>query len=238
MGLSVTVLGCDGSYPSTGACSSYLVDDGATRIWLDAGSGSMANLQQHVDLTDVDAIVLSHEHPDHWTDLEGFQVVSRWRLGRVGIPVYAPAGLRQRTYDPDTPAFTWHDIGDGDRVDVGAIRATFSRTDHGPVTLAARLEAGGQSLGYSADSGPEWSLEALGRLDLAICEATFTKEQEGTVQHLSARQAGAMARAAGVGRLVLTHLWHDTDPERIRDEGSDAYGAPVALAEANARYEA
>jgi len=183
---------------------------------------------------------VGHEHPDHWTDLEGFQVAAHWRLGLTGIPVYAPSGLRRRTYEPDTPAFTWHDVADGDRVDIGGIAVTFSRTDHGPVTLASRYEAGGRSLGYSADSGPGWSFEALGPLDLALCEATFTKDQEGTVKHLSARQAGAMARASGVGRLVLTHLWPDVAPDAIRAEGSEAFGgpAPVDLAATHARYEA
>jgi ribonuclease BN (tRNA processing enzyme) len=239
VGLTVTVLGCDGSYPGAGgACSSYLVDDGSTRIWLDAGAGSMAQLQQHVAVADVDAVILSHEHPDHWTDLEGFQVCARWFLQRRGVPVYAPAGLRKRSYDPDTPAFTWHDISDGDRIELGGLAVTFSRTDHGPVTLASRIESGGRSLGYSADSGPGWSFEALGPVDLALCEASFTKDQEGKVQHLSARQAGAMSRVAGVGRLVLTHRWPTVGAGAIRAEGSEAFGAPVEIAETHARYEA
>ena len=96
----------------------------------------------------------------------------------------------------------------------------------------------GRSLGYSADTGPEWSLEALGpRLDLALCEATFQRDQEGTAQHLSARQAGESARAAGAGRLLLTHVWPTVDRERSRLEGADAYGGPVDLAEPNERYE-
>jgi ribonuclease BN (tRNA processing enzyme) len=238
VGLTVTVLGCDGSYPGAGgSCSSYLVDDGITRVWLDAGSGSLANLQHHVDLADIDAVILSHEHPDHWTDLEGFQVYARWFLQRTGVPVYAPAGLRTRSYDPDTPAFAWHDIADGDRIEIGAIVATFSRTDHGPVTLASRIESDGRSLGYSADSGPGWSFEALGPVDLALCEASFTKDQEGRLQHLSARQAGGMTRAAGAGRLVLTHRWPTVGADAIRAEGSDSFGAAVDVAELHARYE-
>ncbi len=238
MGLELTVLGCSGSYPGPGgACSGYLLDDGATRVWVDAGSGTLANLQRHVGFTDLDAIVLSHEHPDHWSDLEGWHIVWRYRLKRKGFPVYAPAGLRSRTYEPNTPAFAWHDVAGGDTVSIGTMAFTFSRTDHGPETLAMRVDAGGRSLGYSADTGPGWSMEALGAgLDLALCEATMPTEEEHTLDHLSARQAGSSAQAAGAGRLVLTHLWSSLDPEQSRREGTEAFGAPVEVASVGARY--
>ena len=238
MGLTLTVLGCSGSYPGPGgACSGYLVDDGRTRVWVDAGSGTLANLQHHVALDQVDAVVLSHEHPDHWSDLEGWNNVLRFVLGRTGFPVYAPAGLRHRTYD-EMPNIAWNDVADGDRVPVGTIDFTFSRTDHGPETFGMRVESGGRALGYSADTGPAWSLEALGGgLDVALCEATVPIDQEGKMQHLSARQAGEQARAAGAGRLVLTHLWPTLESDRARDEGADAFGGPVDVATIGARYE-
>ena len=239
MALSVTVLGCAGSYPGPGsACSGYLLDDGSTRIWLDAGAGTLANLQRHIDMAALDAIVLSHEHPDHWSDIEGWSVVCQYVLKRTGFPVYAPAGLRERTYKPDSPSFAWHQITDGGTTAVGTMRFTFARTDHGPLTLAMRVEAGGRTVGYSADTGPAWSLEALGPgLDLVLCEASLSIEEEDTMQHLSARQAGAQARAAGAGRLVLTHLWATLDPGEAQWRGSEAFGAPVELAAAGARYE-
>ncbi|MEA2827817.1 MAG: hypothetical protein QOG43_2256 [Actinomycetota bacterium] len=234
----VTVLGCCGSYPAAGgACSGYLVDDGTTRLWLDAGSGTMANLQRHVSLDDVDALVLSHEHPDHWQDLEGLVIALEHVTGRKGFPVYAPAGLRRHTYHPSEPWVAWHDVTDGDRAEVGTFSLTFSRTDHGPETLAVRIDGAGGAFGYSADTGPGWSLEALGPgLDLVLCEATVPIAEEGRLKHLSARQAGSSARAAGAGRLVLTHLWPSLDPERSRTEGADAFGGPVEVASTGARY--
>lgn len=239
MGLAVTVLGCSGSYPGPGgACSGYLVEDGTTRVWVDAGSGTLANLQRHIAFDQLDAIVLSHEHPDHWSDLEGWRIVWQYRLRREGFPVYAPAGLRERTYEPGSPAFAWHDVTAGPTVAIGTMGFTFSRTDHGPETLAMRVDAGGRSLAYSADTGPAWSLEALGPdLDLALCEATLPTEEENTMQHLSARQAGASARDAGAGRLVLTHLWPSLDPQEAALSGSEAFGAPVEVATVGARYD-
>lgn len=240
-GLSLTVLGCSGSYPAKGeACSSYLVRSDTTAVWLDAGSGSMANLQQHVDLDEVDAVVISHEHPDHWADIEGYRVAGAYgHPKRSGVPLYAPAGLKQKVSTDMDPPFTWHVVSGGDSVTVGDLTLRFSATKHGTVeTLAVRIDGDGRSLGYSADTTADWSLEALGPgLDLALCEATLLRDDEGKSEHLSARQAGEMARAAGVGTLVLTHVWPTTDREKSRAEGSDAYGKAVEMAATHAVYQ-
>jgi len=239
MGLNLTVLGCSGTYAAPGgACSGYLVDDGATHVWIDTGSGTLANLQRHIGFDAVDAIVLTHEHPDHWADLEGFVNVLRYIAPRQGVPVYAPAGLRERTYSETEPNLDWHTVADGHRVSVGPIELCFSQTDHGPETLAVRVDGKGRSLGYSADTGPAWSLEALGPgLDLALCEATVPKEMEGTMQHLSAGQAGRSAKVAGVGRLLLTHLWPTLDRAQARREGAEGFGGPAEVAVVGGRYE-
>ncbi|MDQ4133530.1 MAG: MBL fold metallo-hydrolase, partial [Actinomycetota bacterium] len=88
MELSVTVLGCSGSYAGPGgACSGYLVEHDGTRLWVDAGSGTLANLQRHVPDAAVDAVLLSHEHPDHWADIDGLLCVLRFVTETTGLPV-------------------------------------------------------------------------------------------------------------------------------------------------------
>jgi ribonuclease BN (tRNA processing enzyme) len=234
--LTLTVLGCDGSHAGAGgAASGYLVRSwtSGTAVWLDAGPGTFANLQRYCDPSRLTAVVLSHEHTDHWSDLAGFVTAARWTLGweRAPIPVLAPPGIEGQLGKEMEGILDWRTVGDGDGADVGGLRLVFSRTDHGPVTLAVRLEGDGTALGYSADSGPRWSLAALGTdLDLALCEATYTKEQEGTAQHMSGRQAGETARAARARRLVVTHRWPTVSSAAVRAEATAAFGGPVAQA--------
>ena len=233
MGLSVTVLGASGSYPGPGAaCSGYLVRTPAATVWLDAGSGTMAELQQHTSLDDVTAVVLSHAHMDHWSDIEGFSVALAYGLHKSGVPVYAPADLADAV---DRESFVWRRIDDGDTACIGDQTWTFSRTDHPVETYAARVEAGGRSLVYSADTGPGWSITTFGEgPDLALMEATYLAHQEGSAGggavHLSAMQAGLDARRAGAKAVLLTHVWPANDREATRREGSEAFGAPVDVA--------
>ena len=93
----LTVLGCDGSWPGPGgAGSGYLVRVGGTAVVLDAGPGTFAVLQTVLDPAEVDAVVISHHHHDHWTDL--FAMDAHARFGsrrRHPLPVYAPARVAE-----------------------------------------------------------------------------------------------------------------------------------------------
>ena len=243
MTLSVTVLGCSGSYPAAGSpCSGYLVRAGGTSVWLDAGFGTFANLQRHIDVDELDGVVLSHAHPDHWVDVLGYRTLARWYRPRAGIPVLSPADVRSLAVEVGGdlgPCFDWRTVQDGSVVRIGALTFRFARTDHPGETLAVRVDGDGASLGYSADTGTGWSLQALGpNLGLALCEATLaTRGSAPGVQHLTAGEAGADARAAGVRHLVLTHLQPGLDAARSRAEATEAFGAPVGIAAIDDHHE-
>ena len=243
MTLTVTVLGASGSYPSPGgACSGYLVEGADTRLWVDAGSGTFANLQKHLsDLAALDGIILSHAHPDHWADLLGYQVVVRHIRKRRGVPVFGPPDLHlmlQAIHGPTGPELDWTSVSDGMTASLGGFGLTFSRTDHQGETYAVRIDADGVSVGYSADTGSRWALSALGPgLDLALCEATLEPQDAGSIPHLTAAEAGATAKEAGVRRLVLTHFQPGVDRDKARALGSEAFGGPVEVAVEGACFE-
>ena len=241
--LTVTVLGCDGSYPGPGgACSGYLVAADGVSVWLDAGPGTLAALQTHVAIGDLNAVVLTHEHADHWSDLEHLHVACKWYLDRHRVPVHAPprlvAAARARGLDDDD-VLAWHTTDPSAPLTIGPMTFTFSRTDHPVPTHAVRVDAGGASFGFSADTGPGWELASLGpALDLAVVESTWLADHERAgAPHLSARQAGATAAAAGAKRLVLTHLMPGLDRAAAEAEAEEAFGGPVEVACAGVRYE-
>ena len=241
MGVTVTVLGCDASYPSAaGACSGYLVQSGSTSLWLDAGSGTMAQLQRHLDLDALDGIVLTHAHPDHWTDVCVYHHLVKYYRPRPGVRVVSPRRVRElvESVNGDVAPLQWEVVDETSEVRIGGISLTFSRTDHGPETLAVRIEGLGAAVAYSADTGPAWSMTALGSgIGLALVEATLDPEHEGVTQHLSARQAGALAEAAGARALVLTHIDPGISRDRQLDEARVTFRGPVSLATVGARYE-
>ena len=94
----LTVLGRHGPYPRPGgACSGYLIEDGATRVLVDCGSGVLSRLLGILRPEELDAIVLSHLHFDHCSDLFVMRYAldqqerSRRGARSVRVPLYTPA---------------------------------------------------------------------------------------------------------------------------------------------------
>ena len=235
--LRITVIGCSGTYSSVASsCSSYLMQTDTTSVLLDAGPGSSIELQKHIDLADIDAIIVSHEHPDHWTELPSLYHAYRFGIGRPHVPLYGTAGTRMlfdaACAEGTAYTFDWTTIDSSSEVQVGDITFTFSLTDHPVETLAIRGEAGGRSVAYSADTGPGWSpTDFQLPIDLLIYEASLRVEMEDLgIPHISGRQAGRRSRDAGVGHLVLTHIPPGEDPMEREDSATAEYSGTVDVA--------
>ena len=241
--MRLTILGSNGTYPTPGhPTSGYLLQHEGTSVWLDTGSGSFAALQNVIDFNTLDALIISHVHADHCIDVLGFYHAVKYG-GRPDtvVATHVPAGLVERLHaflgDPDHPLGQTLDFktqGAGDQVTVGEIEFGFTITDHPVPTLGVRATASsGRVLAYSADTGPQgdWSSIAEGA-DLFLCEATFQgpADEKPWSHHLTAGEAGRIAREAGAGDLMLTHIWPTLDPERSVQEAENTFGKPVSLA--------
>ena len=231
---TLTVLGCSGTYAGPGdACSGYLVRTASTTVVVDLGSGALANLQRHTGIVDLDAVVLTHEHPDHWLDLPLLRNALRYVFDVGGLPVHGTAGterLARSMMAELAPTFDWHTIDARSTVTIGDIRFAFGETDHPVETLAVRAEARGRTLLYSADTGAGWRPEPLADgVDTLLCEASFAPDDEDSFQHLSARQAGAYAAGMDAGRLLLTHVPPGVDRGGQRARAAAAYAGDVGV---------
>ncbi|HEV3226693.1 MAG TPA: MBL fold metallo-hydrolase [Acidimicrobiales bacterium] len=243
MGLTVTVLGCDGSYAGPGgACSGYLVSSNGTNVWLDCGPGTLANLQEHLDLHDLDAIVVSHAHPDHMAELPVAHNALGYYFDRRAVPVYGTADTRERLLASKggsiDEVFEWRTITDGSEFAIGPLSFRGSVTDHPVETIALRIEAGSSALVYTSDTGSAWSPRALGPdIGALLCEATFPEDRAGEFAHLTASEAGVAATEMRAPRLVLTHLLPGADHPLACRNAATTYDGEVAVATIDMRID-
>lgn len=239
--MDVTVLGSSGSYGARGeACSGYLVRTAAgTAIWMDCGSGTFSNLHNHIDPNELDAVIITHSHPDHSVDIFGLHVLFTYGLCRGGLPVIAAEDVEPKLrplVSNWSGTFDWITVGDQSEHTVNEVALRFSETDHPVPTVAVQATADDRSLVYTSDTGPLWTPEAFAPADLLMSEASYLHDNRRSPIHLSAHQAGAGARSAGAQQLVLTHIWPEIDVEVSRAEGADAFGRAVSIARAGDRY--
>ena len=230
----------DRTFPVAGRpASGYLVVQGETRVWLDAGPGTFVDLP--VDSYMVDAIVISHQHPDHCCDL--FTAFHAWTYcpdPRRGVPLYAPQAVWDGVSgfldggqgSKLSETFDFHPVLTGDRADIGDLTVSFTEMDHSVPTVGSRWEAENRALFYTGDTGPkgEWR-EAARDVDLMISEAAYQERGDGDYpHHLTSREAGEIAREVGARRLVLTHIPPYLDVSRSIVEAESAFDRPVSLA--------
>jgi ribonuclease BN (tRNA processing enzyme) len=236
--MRLTVLGSNGTFPTPGCpASGYLVEQAGTTIVLDLGPGVFMSLVEKVARPD--AIVLSHAHPDHCSDL--FALLAAIRFGQPegwGIPVFCPQGLPDRfaaflevgSDHSLFQVFAFDAVSAGDRRQVGPLALEFGSALHSVPALVTAVESGGRRLVYSGDTGPGGDLEGMAQgCDLLLCEATSQGEppSDRYPYHLHAGEAGEVAQRASVGRLIVTHLAPTLDPMVSVREAAARFDGPV-----------
>ncbi|MCL6423891.1 MBL fold metallo-hydrolase [Brachybacterium sp. JHP9] len=251
--MRVHVIGCSGSFAGPeSAASSYLVEevDSEGRTWrvlLDLGSGAFGPLQDLIDPADLDAVIFSHLHPDHFLDITGLEVFWAYheRTDLPQLPIYGPPSLARRLrgvmdrHDdlPDgAPAipFTHHALHDGLQFRIGPLEIETGEVLHPVEAYGFRITgADGAVLTYSGDTDACERLNELARdADVFLCEAGYIEGRDDrfTGVHLTGKRAGEAAAAAGARSLVLTHIAAWTNPVVTEAEARAQYSGPISLA--------
>jgi ribonuclease BN (tRNA processing enzyme) len=218
----LTVIGGSGGIPGGGRpCSGYLVEAGGFALLLDPGYGVATALSAPGAAT-VDAVVVTHAHPDHCADLNPLLRAVAWAdPSRDPLPVHALPGALDAVLALDRPellagSYELAPFAAGDMVRIGPFAVETALLPHPRPNAGVRITVDGTTLVYTGDCGPSEALVRLARgADLLLAEASYAAEVPveliGALS--SAADAGRQAAEAGVGRLVLTHLMPATEPD-------------------------
>ncbi len=256
--MKIRVLGKSPSWQDVdGACSGYLIEDGDFHLLLDCGNGVFSKLRRYCDYVDVDAVVISHLHADHFLDLVPFAYALTYAPRQQPVPVdrwpgtdsparpelHAPRGARELfrrvvgawgNEDLIENAFDLHEYEPDRSLELGGLRIRFAEVPHFTETFAVEIASpnGAGRFTFGADCRPAEELIEFARdTDLLLIEATLPRpERTGIRGHLTPAEAGEHGRRAGARQLVITHISDELDEDWAQKEASETFGAPVSVA--------
>ena len=243
MTVTVTVIGSAGTHSAAErVCSSYLVTHEGTDLLLDVGSGALHNLLKVRDVADLDGLVISHMHPDHYMDVFGLNYALRFHPSDLpAIPVFGPADmypvvsntLPEESVEKMADLLHFHTARAGDRVHVNEMAIELFAMNHPMETLGSRITIGDTVVAFTGDTAPTPEIDGLAAdADLLICDPTWLESQRPLPAdvHCTGAEAGRAAASAGARRLLITHVSPYNDPQAVADEAATHYDGEVIVA--------
>jgi ribonuclease BN (tRNA processing enzyme) len=246
MSRRVVVLGGCGAWPEPGrACAGFLVEYDGFRVALDLGYGTLPACFRcwSVAADGLDAVVVTHDHPDQVVDLHGLFRARHYGARQGGrIALYAPEAVLERITDLEDgdrtavqDVFLWRQLP-AEAYDIGPFRL---ESPHYVPNAGVRLSAPELSVAYTGDTGPDRRVAEIGRAaDLFIVDATDRYQQAETpgppadrAMNMTWREAAEAAAGARAQRLMLTHFWPGSDRDRSVAEAAEVFAGEVLAAD-------
>ncbi len=240
MGVQVTFLGTGDAFSAAGRChAAYLVTTPSIRFLLDCGPMTLMALKREKLPVDIDAIVLSHLHGDHFAGIPFFFLEYVYQSPRTRpLIIVGPRGTESRVRDlyaamyrelalrglPFPLDFIEVDPGVPLRAEAIAIEPFRVPHQELDISLGYRIGVDGKTILYSGDTG--WTEELVKQsqgTDLFICECCYFHMR--VEFHLDYPRLAENRRRLGCRRLVLTHVGADVLAQRadigieIADDG-------------------
>ncbi|WP_239256958.1 MBL fold metallo-hydrolase [Listeria ilorinensis] len=236
--MQLTVFGHWGGYPlKNDGTSSYLLEEEGFKLLIDVGASAVSIMQNYLDPADLDAVILSHYHPDHVADvgiLQHIRLLSNQENRPPILPIYAhnedERGFSYLNMKDVTEAYVYQEE---DILEVGPFSISFLRTIHPVPCFAMRFSANGKSVVYTADSAYQESFVAFAeRADFLFADTNFFKEMAGKSRvHMASIEVGRLAKQASVKKLMLTHLPQNGSLQQLKTEAAAEFNGEILLAE-------
>ena len=244
--MRLTVLGSGAACAAAGDNSSgYLIEDSGVRILLDCGHGVASALVGMMPANEIDHVLVSHMHADHFIDLLPLRFAACKDMAGFDsrqTTVHLPPGGKETLarllelvcFPPDFFENVWdlceYQTGQTYQL-TDSVTARFAGGVHYIPGWAIRID-GSASITYTGDTAPSTAVCQLAMgSDLVLAEATLDEAEDGPVRgHLTALQAAELATAAGARRLMLTHFWYDADREAMAAEAQRCFPGRVLVA--------
>lgn len=244
--MKLRIIGETGPFPAPGgATTGLLLSTDQGNVLIDCGSGVVSELTRHLEIKDLDALVVTHHHADHVADIP---------VLRYAVMLHRMSGKRKDTLtiyankEPEADfanlPFLEHvqatPLDKNTEVTLAGMKFTFADTAHAIPCLAVSAEYKGKKFVFSGDSGPSKSLEQLATgADFFLCETSWLEKDKGPafIGHLSAKEAGDMGKRVGVKQLCLTHFYPDHDRSLFKKEAEAEFGREVLIARQGDVYE-
>lgn len=225
--MQITVLGNNGPYPGAGGnCSGYLLESDGLKILLDCGPGILSEVQKKCSLKELDAVILSHLHADHMSDMLVMRYALMLEEREFALPVYMPN-------QPESEAwlltgckyFNTIEINFKKYYTIGNLKIFFTPVKHPILAYAVRIEKQGKAIVYSGDTMFDENLiDFATNADLFICDSAFSEKTHWPeAPHASAKQTATMAKRAKAKRLMLTHFSPKADQATLLGEAKEVF---------------
>ncbi len=251
--MKLTVLGSGTLVPSgTRNSAGFFVELPSARLMLDCGSGSVhASGRFGVPWQAMTHIFISHFHVDHVGELAALFYALKYGIQNQRsdpLTIIGPEGLTDvmsglseafgwKLFEPKFPLHVQM-LEPGQQIQIGDdCYLSVAKTIHTTESLAVKIQAPGQSLCYTGDTGFSEDLaNFFNKTDLLISECSFRERRAGA-PHLSIKDAAVIARMADVARLLLTHFYFDVDEDELKAEIEKYYFGEVLIGEDGMSFE-
>jgi ribonuclease BN (tRNA processing enzyme) len=243
--MKLTVIGYWGGFPGKNeATSGYLLEEQNFKLLVDCGSGVISQLQNYVNPEELDAVITSHYHNDHVSDIGALQY-ARLIKGYLGhkfpiLPIYGHSedqeGFKKFTYNNVTIGKAYNP---NQSLTIGPFTISFLKTNHPVTCFAMRIQTSDANIVYTADTSYKDEFVPFAKgADLLVCECNLYAGMDGEkAGHMTSTNAGVLAEKAQVRQLLLTHLPHFGDHDDLLNQVKEKYNGIVKLANSGWAWE-